>query len=601
MINFSKVAQQLNEEPFNGVDRHQSGNEGNWATNAEKSIIENVLQKKKPNSKFEHLGGNNIKTDVLETDSNNNQTGYSIKATKNPNIPTKMHQSGAQLGSSGSFRKLVMPGSDDSDLFTGNDSGLIGDGRLGSRFREAIGDHPAGRGYLMAFGSRMGSDQGQQLKDFISDMNSDQRELFDKISSRSDRPFVSPNEMKEFFGDDYDNFMQHLTDNKSGIFSQLVRQNQAKFPGSNFKWGDDFPTDRLAHLRSGSRDGRIFSDRFGGTSKSTFDIRDVSDDAINQAMENLNWYSDDDSFYMAEEETDDWNKRALGVYPNSQNVDRWGAMPGRDRYNLRQQAARAQPGLLKATMGIDEDMLNSVFGDPLYSAEINSRMNDGNEEVTRVRDLIRGGKRINEGFLNNNKTEEMDFSKLHLSEGMESTEAAISSSEKAMAGGEKQREGTRNRRTSQKNQMSQQGSTPVKSDVSYASEEYRSQREYTKMMEGAKVDWRADLKEAMGPNDESNHPYVDVMPSMNQKADEAKKQMKQAALKQGGAQAKMANEEMSVADQLKASREYFKKRNARSPEEKAAQEKSDAKARAKNFAANRNNNIGQFDHSKRND
>ena len=58
---------------------------------------------------------------------------------------------------------------------------------------------------------------------------------------------------------------------------------------------------------------------------------------------------------------------------------------------------------------------------------------------------------------------------------------------------------------------------------------------------------------------------------------------------------------MSVQDQLKVSNEYFKKRNARSPEEKAAQEKSDAKARAKNSAANRNNNIGQFDHSKRND
>ena len=63
----------------------------------------------------------------------------------------------------------------------------------------------------------------------------------------------------------------------------------------------------------------------------------------------------------------------------------------------------------------------------------------------------------------------------------------------------------------------------------------------------------------------------------------------------------MANEAMSVADQMKASREYFKKRAARSPEEKAAQEKSDAKARAKNAAANRNNNVGQFDHSKRND
>jgi len=132
-------------------------------------------------------------------------------------------------------------------------------------------------------------------------------------------------------------------------------------------------------------------------------------------------------------------------------------------------------------------------------------------------------------------------------------------------------------------------------------EEGRSEREYAKMMEAAKVDWRHELAEAMGPDDESSHPYVDVMPAMNQKAKEAKKQMKDAAVQQGGAQAKMANEEMSVPDQMKVSQSYFKKRAARSPEEKEAQEKSDAKSRAKNAAANRNNNIGQMDHSKRND
>ena len=47
--------------------------------------------------------------------------------------------------------------------------------------------------------------------------------------------------------------------------------------------------------------------------------------------------------------------------------------------------------------------------------------------------------------------------------------------------------------------------------------------------------------------------------------------------------------ESSVEDQMKASQEYFKKRNARSPEEKAAEEKSHAKARAKNYADNAKN------------
>ena len=41
---------------------------------------------------------------------------------------------------------------------------------------------------------------------------------------------------------------------------------------------------------------------------------------------------------------------------------------------------------------------------------------------------------------------------------------------------------------------------------------------------------------------------------------------------------------MSVADQMKVSQDYFKKRNSRSPEEKEAEKKSNDKARAKNYA-----------------
>ena len=198
----------------------------------------------------------------------------------------------------------------------------------------------------------------------------------------------------------------------------------------------------------------------------------------------------------------------------------------------------------------------------------------------------------------------MDFSNIArlLNEGgTEATDAAIASSEKAKEGGAKQVDNTVRRRESQKAHMSQQQNTPVKSDVSYASEEFRSQREYAKMMEAAKVDWRQELIEAVEPDEQGNHPYVDVMPFTNQKAKETKQQMKGAAKMSGDKQAQMANEEMSVQDQMKVSQSYFKKRAARSPEEKAAQEKSDAKARAKNSAANRNNNIGQMDHSKRND
>ena len=139
----------------------------------------------------------------------------------------------------------------------------------------------------------------------------------------------------------------------------------------------------------------------------------------------------------------------------------------------------------------------------------------------------------------------MDFSNIarQLREGMESTEAAASSSEKAVQGGMLQKQDTNRRRNSQKSHMSQQRSTPMKSDVTFASEGYREEREIVKNLSNKLSDWRQDLIEAAKPDEQGNHPYVDVMPFMNQKAMEAGRQMKDAARMEGGKQAKMASEE----------------------------------------------------------
>ena len=194
----------------------------------------------------------------------------------------------------------------------------------------------------------------------------------------------------------------------------------------------------------------------------------------------------------------------------------------------------------------------------------------------------------------------MNFSNIarQLNEG-ESLDAAAAAAELATAGGQKQKEGTGNAREKQKSQMAAQKGTPVKSDVSYASEEARMGREYDKMMSNQSVDWRKELMEAVKPDEQGNHPFIDVMPFLDQKQQEAKKQMK--AVAKAPQPGPGMTEALSIEDQMKVSRDYFKKRNARSPEEKASQEKKDASGRAKNYAANRNNNIGQFDHSKRND
>jgi len=162
----------------------------------------------------------------------------------------------------------------------------------------------------------------------------------------------------------------------------------------------------------------------------------------------------------------------------------------------------------------------------------------------------------------------MDFSNIarQLNEENPALAATASSGEKSLAGGEKQINRTNQRKDRQKAQMATQSSVPQKSDVSYASEEARMDREYAKMMANNISDWRAELTEAM-KDEEGPHPYVDVMPFLNQKQMEAKRQEKGAAKMEGGKQAKMA-EELSIDDQMKISREAAKGRNPK-PDHKA--------------------------------
>jgi hypothetical protein len=184
----------------------------------------------------------------------------------------------------------------------------------------------------------------------------------------------------------------------------------------------------------------------------------------------------------------------------------------------------------------------------------------------------------------------MDFSNIarQLNEG-ESLDAAAASAEKATAGGQKQKEGTKDSRQKQKSQMATQTGLVRTSDVSYTSEEARKEREYAKMLVNESSDWRKELIEAAKPDEQGNHPYVDVMPFMNQKQQEAKRQMK-GAVKAGERQQSDAmqpsgmSEGLSVEDQMKVSQDYFKKRAARSPEEKASEKKSEAQSRAKTYA-----------------
>ena len=101
-----------------------------------------------------------------------------------------------------------------------------------------------------------------------------------------------------------------------------------------------------------------------------------------------------------------------------------------------------------------------------------------------------------------------------LNEGPDQLE--MQTSQKAAASGQTQNNKLRIQR--QKDQMSQKMSPTVKSDVTYASEEYfqnlRDRVELRRAQDEARMDWRKDLEEAAieRPQDEGNHPYVSVMP-----------------------------------------------------------------------------------------
>ena len=143
----------------------------------------------------------------------------------------------------------------------------------------------------------------------------------------------------------------------------------------------------------------------------------------------------------------------------------------------------------------------------------------------------------------------MDFTHIarYWREDVAAQEASASAAERATTGGEKQINNTTRARDKQKAQMATQKVTPVKSDVSYTSEEARRKREYDKMLFNNLTDWRAELYEAAAP-EEGTHPYVDVMPFVNQKAMEAKRQMKDAAKLEAGKQQTNAMQEETDAE-----------------------------------------------------
>jgi len=128
----------------------------------------------------------------------------------------------------------------------------------------------------------------------------------------------------------------------------------------------------------------------------------------------------------------------------------------------------------------------------------------------------------------------MDFSKLHLgkriTENVDTLEVAQNARDNATAGGDKQQNPALKQK--QKQQAAKK-EAPTQSGVVYASEEHfhqlQRQKEIHRMRETLSHDWRKEVTEGMEDNDQSPHPYVDVMPPTVHREKKISLQMAKAA------------------------------------------------------------------------
>ena len=523
MIDFSNVSRQLDENPrvlpnppgFD--DRPKRGGAGQQGRNSEADVINFMKDHVNPHGNFKVAGGNNIKTDFYddaETGDPSDNTNYSVKMTKNPDVPVKVQQSGFQNGARGAMNKLLIPGSRNDDLM-----GARLDTPEGKQqFIKSLRGNPLMQAFVMKFGANIQGENGRNLSlsnfknVFANGMNQqelsqEQLRMLERINESQrmkQNPFMRTEEMEDMFPDHFKQLMTHLNDNKAGIFDQMVRKHDSRYPSSSYQYGDPSPVDKMIHVRNNK-----------GTTglNGKIDIRDMSDEEVQEAMKTVDWYDNGDNLYLANQETDDINKRLLDVYSMTEDADSWELLAGRgDR--PQGQRRGSQPGLLKSTMGIDEGMLDEVFGPAEFSANIGpSPRGDVKRHVLK-------------NVINNIKEEVMNFNKLHFSETLEQEKVA---SEKATMSGEKQRNMSRQQK--QKDMMASKTGLSQKSNVVYASEDYfkelRDKVEMHKAHEEAKYDWRKTLNEGRppkeDPEDEGQHPYVAVMPHKNSKEKEVKK------------------------------------------------------------------------------
>ena len=375
MINFSKVARQLNEMPDPPADPprripHRTGDQG---FNIEHKVVDHLMSKHNPTGQFKHIDADigdqktAAKTDFYEKRSHRGEpdVGYSVKSKGDNNEPMKVHQTSA-----------------------GNPSGLFSKLKAAvdvkNNYGNQIGDSTAKQALVMAFGSHMGTLSEAAETQLFPNLTDDQRNMLRTKSKKGQ--YLTPKEMKETFGEHYDELMRHLERKKPEVFKAIVRQH------SNPRNGNKPYVDHDPQAVSKLIQHRRNAGTAPGDTSGRIDIHDISDEDV---FEQMKWFSDDNRFYMSDKETDDIDKRLLDLYPITEENSKWTMRPGDgqgpkegDRSFKRgvREHGIPEPGQFKATMGTNPEWLNKHFP-PEASYEMKDE-GDKNPIFTKIQDLL---------------------------------------------------------------------------------------------------------------------------------------------------------------------------------------------------------------------
>jgi len=336
MINFSKVARQLNEEPLvddgsgRGIKRLQrepivrrqenvtqspsegrirkpsrpSGGQGGMGFQIEQIVKDGILPRLKQGN-YKHVDADvpginyGVKTDIFHDKGGDpsQNTAFSVKSKLDNDDPQKVHQTGVNSGNA--FRKLQI----------------------------RRGQNP--------------------LLDEAMDMY-----------LGKDGNFVNAGDMKE---EHRDALMKHFEEQKQAIFNSLVRIAQPNNSNSQpYSGHDPRMIDKLiSHRKMGQ----------GSDLSGPIDIRKLQGKVTKENFENLTWFHDGKRFFLGENEDASTDERMLDLWPIDEEGSNWsnrvgdgGPQPGQRGHRPGQrEAGLPEPGQFKATMATNPEFLDRYF------------------------------------------------------------------------------------------------------------------------------------------------------------------------------------------------------------------------------------------------